>query len=226
MMKKTLIIVLILIISKFLSAKADIGIGIVIIDFDASTVVNLCDKPEEGAKVVKKLVFYDDNVNQVWKIRNYNTYANWLKPEAYNPLYDLFAFRCKSKVDGWFEVVVNNNTGLTYWLKETEVNKYMDWLSYFKRLNCIKNLINNPILENPSEEAIVIKTDSKDCFKINSMKEDWLEVIIPENNPDNTATTNPKTGWIRWKNGNDLTIKYIVGEIKGVNNFTNNTENQ
>jgi hypothetical protein len=35
-----------------LSAKTEIGIGVVIIDFDANTVVNLCDKPEDGAKVV------------------------------------------------------------------------------------------------------------------------------------------------------------------------------
>jgi hypothetical protein len=150
-------------------------------------------------------------MNKVWKVKNYETCKSWLTPEAYDPLYDLFAFRCKNRVNGWLEVIVNNNTGLSYWLKETEVNKYIDWGTYFQRIYCIKKSINNPIFDNPSESANKVSFEGKDCFKVNSMKDEWIEVNLTDENTKSSSQAAIKTGWIRWRNNNDVLIKYVVG---------------
>jgi hypothetical protein len=209
-MKKLFVFLFALAIWNFVAAKTEVGIGIVLIDFDENTKVDFYASPLADVKPVKTLSFFDDHVHQVWKIKNYEEHKSWLKPEAYNPLYDLLAFRCVENKDGWMRVIVNNNSGLTYWLKESEVNKFTDWLSFLQKKHCIiKRKINMPILENPEENAKIIEYNGKDCFSIKSMKDEWIEITIPQ--ADKSDAVAQRTGWVRWKKGNDMLINYTVG---------------
>jgi hypothetical protein len=211
-MKKILLPVIAMMMSLIAEAGAGIGIGLVLIDFDESTVIDFYSAPDNGLKPVKSISFYDDHVQQVWKIRNYEVNRSWLKPEAYNPLYDLLAFRCRSRKDGWMEVIVNNNSGTSYWLKESEVYQYIDWLTFLQQKKCISPAKTDiPILDSPEDDANAIKVNSKDCFGIKNMKDDWIEITLPAFNDEKSDGNSRKTGWIRWKNGDVLLIKYIVG---------------
>lgn len=197
-------------VSLLASAKTELGIGIVVVDFNESTIVEFYSSPDSSLKPVKSIKFYDDHVNQVWKIKNMETHKLWLKPEAYNPLYDLLAFRCVSVKDGWNEVIVNNSTGQKYWVKATEIIKFNDWLTFLQNGKCIsKGKTEIRILENPEENAKAVEFTGKECFRIKSMKEEWIEITLPV--VDQTGILIEKTGWMRWKNGNDLLIKYSIG---------------
>jgi len=209
-MKRTYVLILTLCLSLFAAAKTELGIGVIVIDFSENTVVEFYDSPELNLKPVKSIMFYDDHVNQVWKIKNMETHKSWLKPEAYNPLYDLLAFRCISKKDGWIEVMVNNNTGQTFWIKSSDITLFSDWLTFLQKGKCIsRGKTEVQILEKPEENAKQIEFNGKDCFGIKSMKDEWIEITIPME--DKKGDSEEKTGWMKWKNGNDLLIKYSIG---------------
>ena len=209
-MKKILVFLFAFMLWNFVTAKTEVGIGIVLIDFNESTVVDFYKTPGTDIKPEKSITFYDDHVHQVWKIKNYDAQKAWLKPEAYNPLNDLLSFRCIENKDGWMKIIVNNITGSTYWVKESKVNIFSDWLSYLQKEHCIiKRKTNTPILENPEENAKVIEYNGKDCFGIKSMKDEWIEITIPSDLKSDLSSN--KTGWMRWKKGNDILINYTLG---------------
>ena len=125
----------------------------------------------------------------------------------------MLAFRCLTKENNWMEVVVNNSTGKTYWIKEKEEHIFNDWTKYLQKAACIIRLnAANNLCEQPDEISKTINIKGKDCFSVKSMKGDWLEINIPvEQISDFDKQAKAKSFWLRWKKGNDILIKYTNG---------------
>ena len=211
-MKKIILFVFSILLGNLLLAKTDAGIGVVIIDFDESTVLEFYSSPDNNAKPEKSLVFIDDHVHQVWKIKNYEGNKSWLQPEAYDPLNDLLAFRCIESKDGWMKIVVNNTNGSSYWLKSSEVNKLTDWSSFLQKIKFISRAkLNIPIFESPDENSGKISFKGIENFSIKTIKDNWIEVILPTKNAGKSEVSSQQTGWIKWKEGDNILIKYKVG---------------
>lgn len=62
----------------------------------------------------------------------------------------------------------------------------------------------NKIYKLPNINSGIIKYTGEDCFQVKCMKGDWIEIFTSE---CDEITNEIKSGWIKWKNGNNLLIQ-------------------
>jgi len=210
---RLLIINILLLFSTQVWSQTDLGIGLVSIDFDNKTVLDfysdtLTKEPE------KEIEFFDDRTINSWNIKDLEKQKEWLKPEVLWLDYFAFTFRCLTKTDNWFEIIVNNENGETYWIKKTETTKFKNWEEYLKDMFGVARLSSFPqkIKTEPTEDLQEIKYQGTDCFAVKSMKGDWIEITTPDYCDENftDSKTQIKSGWIKWRQGNKLIIEYFT----------------
>jgi len=68
------------------------------------------------------------------------------------------------------------------------------------------------IRTEPDEKSQEIEYQGTDCFVVKSMKGDWIEITTPNYCDENfTDSKTPiKSGWIKWRKGNELLISYFT----------------
>lgn len=198
--------------SLICKAQTSLGIGIISINFDDKPIIYFYQNPND--KKVNKIVefFNDQSINSL-NIKNLGTQKKWLKPETLWLDYSSFNFRCKSKTKNWYQVIVNNESGQTLWIKREKFTKFLTWAVYLKSKFVVERLPNHKqaIRKLPSKDSAKIKYVGEDCFQIRSMKGEWIEVFTSDFCRSGYADNNKtivKSGWLRWKNGNTLLINY------------------
>ena len=210
---RLLIINILLLFSTQVWSQTDLGIGLVSIDFDDKTVLEFYTDTlaTEPKKVIE---FFDDRTINSWNIKDLKEQREWLKPEVLWLDYFAFTFRCLTKTDNWFEVLANNETKTSYWLKRTDTTKFNTWEGYLKEMFGVERLSNYPqkIRTEPSENSQEIEYQGTDCFVVKSMKGDWIEITTPDYCDENfTDSKTPiKSGWIKWRKGDELIINYFT----------------
>lgn len=210
---KTLITnIFLLLLTTNLWAQADLGIGIVEINFDQNTVLDFYASPKDKAPI-KKIEFFNDEAINGWNIRDIDNQKKWLKPEVLHLDYSAFIFRCLSVKGDWQQVIVDNEKGTTYWLKKTAVTTFKDWETYLKGMFSVKRLADNnqKIRTSSSQKANEIKYEGQDCFQVKSMKGDWIQIFTPDNCDEENKEKQTKLilGWIKWREGKKLLIEYF-----------------
>lgn len=210
---RLLIINILLLFSTEVWSQTDLGIGLVSIDFDDKTVLDfysdtLAKEPE------KEIEFFDDRTVNSWNIKDLEKQKEWLQPEVLWLDYFAFTFRCLNQTDKWFEIIVNNETKTTYWLKRTDSTKFNNWEEYLKDMFGVERDPSFPqqIRTEPTDNSSEIHYRGTDCFVVKSMKGDWIEITTPDYCDENfTYSKTPiKSGWIKWRQGDKLTINYFT----------------
>lgn len=190
-----------------------LGIGLVAINFGDKTTLPFYATPNEN-EPKKTLQFFDDLTIHSWNIRDLEEHKDWLNPEVLKIDYSQFVFRCLTITDSWLEVMVNNETGETLWLKKNELTGFKDWETYLKEMFGVARLQDHPqkIKSSPTESSEEITYHGQDCFQAKSMKGDWIEIFTADYCDE--SYTNSKTkiqsGWIKWRQGNKLIIEYYT----------------
>ncbi|MDC6407069.1 MULTISPECIES: hypothetical protein [Maribacter] len=211
-MKLLFLFILLLIAIEF-QAQTNPGIGLVSIGFDDKTKLEFYES-EMDNEPTEVLEFFLDSTISSLSIRNLNTQHKWLNPEVLWLDYHEFTFRCVSKTEDCFEIIVDNETGKSMWLKKSELTLFSTWETYLMRMFGIERLKSNPqkIRIGPSENSAEIKYEGTDCFIVKRMKDDWIEIMTPDYcDEDYTDSNTPlKSGWIKWRNGNELLINYFT----------------
>ena len=210
---RLLIINILILFSTQVWSQTDLGIGLVSIDFDDKTVLELYSDTLQS-EPIKVIEFFDDRTINSWNIKDLDKQKEWLKPEVLWLDYSAFTFRCLTKTDKWFEVIVNNENGKIYWLKKTEQIKHKNWEEYLKDMFGVARLSSSPqkIRTEPNKDSQEIEYQGTDCFVVKSMKGDWIEITTPDYCDENfTDSKTPiKSGWIKWRNGTELLIDYFT----------------
>lgn len=210
---RLLIINILFIFSPQVWSQTDLGIGLVPITFDDKTVLEfysdtLANEPE---KVVE---FFVDRTTNSWNIKDFKEQKEWLKPEVLWLDYFAFTFRCKTKTDNWYKVIVNNENGECYWLRKSEFTKFTIWDDYLKNMFGVARLSSHPqkIRTAPNENSKEIEYQGTDCFIVKAMNGDWIEISTSDycNENFNGIKTTIKSGWVKWRKGNDLIINYFT----------------
>ena len=191
--------------------QGTLGTGIVKIEFDGKTIVEFYSQPTDKS-YSKKIEFFDDKSINSWNIKNLKEEQSWLKPEALWIDYSQFNFRCKSMNDEWFEVIVNNDNGQTYWIKKNPKIKLVTWESYLMDMFGVSRLDNKnqKIRKSPADSAQEIKYEGTDCFRVKTLKGDWIEIFTGDHCDEYGSKTQIKSGWIKWRSGNNLLIEYFT----------------
>lgn len=210
---KLLIINILLLTASQASSQTALGIGLVSIDFDDNTVLEFYSDTLDTVPE-KVIAFFDDKSINSWNIKNLDEQKKWLSPESLWLDYSAFSLRILTRSDKWFDVIVNNETGKTYWLRDTELTEFEDWEKYLKHMFGVARLpeFKQKIRTKPAENAQEITYNGADCFIIKSMSGDWVEIVTPDQcNEGYTGSGSPiKSGWIKWRRGDALLINYFI----------------
>lgn len=179
------------------------------INFDAKTVLNFYETKSDQ-QPIKTISFFNDPTINSWNIKNINEQQEWLKPEVLWLDYFMLTFRCTATTENWLQVIVNNESGEKYWLNKSELTTYKSWETYLKEMFSVERNSDKSqkIRTSPTDNSSEIAHNEQDCFIVKSMKGDWIEIVKPDYCEGDS--TKAITGWIRWKDGNNLLIDYFI----------------
>lgn len=93
-----------------------------------------------------------------------------------------FNFRYILSDGDWIKVVVNNENGQTYWIRKNTKTKLFTWEEYLKDMFSVARLDNKgqKIRVSPTDDAVELSYEGTDCFQVQSLKEDWMEIFTPD----------------------------------------------
>lgn len=117
--------------------------------------------------------------------------------------------------EDWVEIVYNNSTGQTGWIKNDDLYKFMTWTNFFnvygkkyglKMLKgapeCAKNLKSAP--DEKAQNLATIKFPQK--INLNLIQGNWMLISVLD------IDKTPKTGYVRWRS--DDGVRYFYPNLK------------
>jgi hypothetical protein len=193
--------------------QVELGVGLVSINFSDTTVLHFYSSPTDK-QPLKTIEFFNDKSINNWNIRNLDKQKQWLKPECHWLDYSSFIFRCKSETNNWYELIVNNESGQTLWLKKSALINFYNWETFLKGMFGVSRFPDQKqiIRTLPNDKSEEINYTGKACFQVKSMKGDWVEIFTADYCDDSytDSKTKIKSGWIKWRQGNKLLIEYFI----------------
>lgn len=145
--------------------------------------------------------FYDDSDGKF-------EYANdEFRPFAFHQDYFLLVLKCSETTDKFFEVVVNEETGLRKYVKANDpVLKLEPWKKFVLGVFAVKfDKKVNPILETPNGHVKSVDIPAAASFRPVEADGDWLKIRWDQ---AGAKTGQASKGWIRWKNDESLLIDF------------------
>ncbi len=117
--------------------------------------------------------------------------------------------------EDWVEIVYDNSTGATGWIKKDDPYKFMTWINFYNTYGKKYGLV---LLVGSPESCKSIKSSTEDTarnisemnypqkIKLNVIRGNWALVSVMD------LDRTPKTGYIRWRS--DDGIRYFFPDIK------------
>ncbi len=210
---RTLLKIIIALLTTSLFAQKEIGLGIISINLDEKTPLSFYSLPND--KIAKRTIeFFDDKTINSWNIKNFNKHKSWLKPELLWLDNSSLFFRYVTIKDNWIKVIVNYETGETFWIKKSKMTIIKNWEKYLIDMFGVSRLPNEPqkIKSLPINNSKDIKYEGQDCFQVKSVKGDWIEIFTANycDEDNSKSKTKIKSGWIKWREKNKLLIEYYT----------------
>jgi hypothetical protein len=149
--------------------------------------------------------------DQEFKIKNSNQVMTWFQPEALHLDYDIFILRVDTIIGKWYKVVTNTDKAIIMWTKADSFKKYFKWSTFLTKevTNITKNKTELEIKTEPKENSKTIKKIEKsDCFEVLDVKGDWIKIRTHTILECSDSKHPVKSGWLRWKDKNKLTIAF------------------
>lgn len=118
--------------------------------------------------------------------------------------------------DEWVEIVYDNSTGKTGWIKIDDPYKFMTWINFY---NTYGKKYGLTLLKSTPESCKDIKAATEDLAKtistinypkkinLNVIRGNWALVSVMD------IDKTPKTGYIRWRS--DDGIRYFFPDLRG-----------
>ena len=117
--------------------------------------------------------------------------------------------------DGWVEVVYDNSTGATGWIKEDDPYKFMTWINFYNTygkkygLNLLKGApaVCKDMKSAPEDAAQNISTiNVPKHIHLNVIRGNWALISVMD------IDKIPKTGYVRWRSEDG--VRYYFPAIK------------
>lgn len=117
--------------------------------------------------------------------------------------------------DDWVEIIYNNSTGQTGWIKKDDPYKFMTWINFYNTYGKKYGLV---LLKSVPETCKDIKAQTEDLAKtistmnypqkinLNVIRGNWALVSVFD------LDKTPKTGYVRWRSDNG--VRYFFPNIK------------
>ena len=187
------------------SQQKDIGLGVVSVLFGSNDIYG------------RTVSFYEDynSTKLIYQITKGYENIDSLKIIPLEIIYPVstICFRCLADSGNMYQVVVNNVSGKTAWLKKDKYIEFENWLSYLQGASYIKT--NYPLRINPdSKSQQVFNKDSCWSYKILTMKNDWIEVQTSEycDLYEKKLNRQKIKGWTKWREGDKIIVVKMYDE--------------
>ncbi len=187
-------------------AQTELGIGLASVKFNNETVLKFYSGPYDK-EPKQTLEFFNDEMVGT-SIKDFEIHEEWLRPEVLAIDYSHLIFRCKSEDRFWVEVVVNNETGETLWLRKSKTLILSTWEEFLKDMFAISRNSMQEIKMQPLDTAEENIYTGEECFQVKSMRGDWIQIFSAEHCEEDGGKL--KSGWIKWKEGNTLLVDYFL----------------
>lgn len=128
-------------------------------------------------------------------------------------------FRCNRKINNWYEVIIDENSGKSLWILSNNDLRFYDWNTFLK-----KNLVAIAVIK---EDGIILKkapsllSDNVDykirnCFLGKKTKEDWIYIkSYTEFCFENGEYNGNIKAWLKFKENDKMLIKITdIFELK------------
>jgi hypothetical protein len=191
------------------------GTGIISVNIEKLPTINFY-KNKNDNHISNTIEVFDDETIKSYNIRNLDSISiTWFKPMHVYLDYFIFDFQCSVFDKDWIQVVVNEDTNLKYWIKNSTVFKYTRWDDYISNVFSVRPLDkkNNPMLTEPKIDAKKCIKQPIDCLMPVEAIGDWIKVIVEPPICDETVDFKEEEifeGYIRWKKGKRLIIDYYL----------------
>jgi hypothetical protein len=147
-------------------------------------------------------------------IRNREEVGSWFKPEQLFLEYDIFMIRVEAVSGKWLLLYTDNEKGTTMWTKAGAGFTFIPWQKFLlKEISSIEKhpAFNLDIKASSSDNARTIKKiETTDCFEVLEINGAWMHIRTNLRGECNESKMIIKSGWIKWKQDNKLTINYSL----------------
>lgn len=202
------IITIILAFGLLTNTPDELGLGIIQVDIEQTKEIKVFKN--KGDRVPEKVIRLIKEKGDI--IIEEKDYIQWLHPETIWLDYSQFLFRYTQIQDNWVEVIINKETGDKKWILTSSTFEIISWDKFLiENTTAIEPLTPTDIKLEPSSDSKTIRQSTdKDCFEAIEIMGDWIKIKTNETLECSEHPTPIKTGWIKWRQNNRLTIKYYL----------------
>ena len=167
---------------------------------------------------MRKLLFYNGDGSLWYDFSFYEEDADprfqqakvEFRPFSFHRDYFVLALKCVGKDSDRFEVVVNETTGLTKFIKRHgDIFKFQTWQAHILDLFAVGfDRSKNPLRAGPSDIVRTVRFPSGDVtFQPVQIRGNWLRVRW--NAPGEQKGKNVGYGWVKWKQNTQLLVEFF-----------------
>lgn len=186
------------------------GIGVVSIQFSKAGSTKISDGRNN---VFIELNFSAREISLQDKTYGFSEVSNQTLEQAHNfsPRmialeYEILLFDCISKSEQFYEVVVNQQEGITGRIPISDSNAVFLTLEELLLKSYISfDPKSNPLRSDPSGQSMIIYPYNDYFFKVVEIKDDWIKVRC--NSDCKECDKGDLTGWIKWKEESNFLIQ-------------------
>ncbi|MFI3301447.1 MAG: hypothetical protein R3Y28_08540 [Candidatus Gastranaerophilales bacterium] len=176
--------------------------------YQASNQIVLHEQPDEKSNIVQKIEFQGETI-----------YPEEITAEelfvVFQPNKNLALMAVLDEIDGWVEVIYENSTGKSAWLKQDDPYKFSTWIYFY---NTFGRKYGLKLLRTAPDEAKNLHAGTQDLSQITgtinmaekinltAIKGNWALVSVYD------LDKIPKTGYVKWRS--DDGIKYFFPDLK------------
>ena len=164
--------------------------------------------PDEESHILYRIRWNDDEDFFPQEIGAKNFFAVYVEKK------ELALVNVVDIADGWVEIVYNNSTGETGWIREDDPYKFMTWINFYNTYGKkygLKLLKGAPALckdmkAAPESLKTISTMNTPQAIHLNIIKGNWALISVLD--MDKT----PKTGYVQWRS--DDGVRYFFPDIK------------
>lgn len=185
-------------------------IGFGVVSFNEKTVIPFFADSDASKQPVQVVRFYHEPATNSlsFRVEGEGSYS-LLRPGGHKLDYFIFDLPVQARRDGWLEVVADQESGKTLWVREDQTIRFADWLTKMRGAFAVERfeLEGNPLRSKPAEAASEVKIIGRDCFKVSEIKGDWIKVI--QQDVCNGESSSSASGWVRWRDSQGCLLMWI-----------------
>ena len=190
------------------------GVGKVILNFESfmyskkDYIVNFYDSFESTSVSEQLIIRWIDENNGYVKAFNDEFFS--IRDYHIDEPYYIAQFDCLREFDGYYEVIVDETTKRTMWIKATQDITFKPWADFLKGVVCAVQIdtLMNPVRIEPNIESSICYSKEW-CWDIVNIKDQWAQVMFSAIDADLTDEYSREfRGWIKWRDDEEFLIKY------------------